>query len=140
MKDPKSTENNDEEEYEGTTEDETDNAEEDTGGSTGVDSEKPKEPFSFTTSLVVVEQPVRLRNTSGESLRAKHSRKSRSVIESTTRTESRASEGGVAVHQKSHSDPVKEGEKGGPRKLVEYQKWRKYGRKGKPPGDLRISE
>jgi hypothetical protein len=86
-------------------------------------------------------ETVRLRHKSegAATPREKHHEKSRSAGEGspseeiTGRLDSR--------HTKSLSDPIKKtDEKRGRRKLIEYQKWQKYGRRGKPPGGLKISE
>ena len=86
-------------------------------------------------------ETVRLRHKSegAATPREKHHEKSRSACEgssseeNTGRLDSR--------HTKSLSDPIKKtDEKRGRRKLIEYQKWQKYGRRGKPPGGLKISE
>ena len=86
-------------------------------------------------------ETVVLRHKSRESptRRAKHHEKSKSACERSP------SEGDAdrrnSRHTKSLSDPIKKAdEKRGRRKLMEYQKWQKYGRRGKPPGDLKISE
>lgn len=136
LKDPKlkTKDSNDTEKLKRTAKEETEDTK-DNGDKTEGDS-KIYENFD---TIVHSQRSVELRSDSGESARVKRSGKSRSVIESTNQTQDQGSEV-AALHQKSLSDPVKEDEKYGRHKLIEYQKWRKYGRRGKPPGDLRISE
>lgn len=100
-----------------------------------VEGEKttPEEPQVFET--------VVLRNKSEgiQNPRAKHYGKSKSACEGSHSDEN--TEEVDSRHQKSLSDPVKKAdEERERRKLMEYQKWQKYGRRGKPPGDLKISE
>ena len=88
-----------------------------------------------------VTETVVLRKKSGENLtrRTKHHGKSKSACERSPSEED--AEELNSRHTKSLSDPIKKAdEKRGRRKLMEYQKWQKYGRRGKPPGDLKISE
>ena len=93
----------------------------------------PEGPHVFET--------VVLRNKSkGTSTpRAKHHEKSKSACEGSQSDEN--TEGLDSRHQKSLSDPIKKAdEKRGRKKLMEYQKWQKYGRRGRPPANLKISE
>ena len=88
-----------------------------------------------------VSETVVLRNKSGKrpTPREKYHGKSNSACEGSPTEED--TEAMDSRHKKSLSDPIKRSdEKRGRRKLMEYQKWQKYGRRGKPPGDLKISE
>lgn len=123
----------DDKDGEDNTEDPGDKAEEDS------DTLENSETVFSVASPTDVEQAVTLRNNSGTNPRAKHYGKSRSVIISSNQIVEPPSDV-ATLHQKSLSDPVRDAEKSGRHKLVEYQKWRKYGRRGKPPGDLKISD
>ena len=82
---------------------------------------------------------LRRKSESGATPRAKHHQKSKSACDETPSKEN--TQGLESRHTKSLSDPIKKAdEKRGRRKLMEYQKWQKYGRRGKPPGDLKISD
>ncbi|XP_028405943.1 uncharacterized protein LOC114528492 isoform X2 [Dendronephthya gigantea] len=84
---------------------------------------------------------VVLRNKPGRRLspRGKFHGKSKSACEESTSGKNK--EDVDNKHKKSLSDPIKKSdEKRGRKKLMEYQKWQKYGRRGKPPADLKISE
>lgn len=100
----------------------------------------PEEP-KITPEVPQATDTVVLRNKPGKSptLLSKHRGKSKSVCEASPLKEK---PGGLdSRHKKSLSDPIKKSdEKRGRRKLLEYQKWQKFGRRGKPPGDLKISE
>ena len=93
----------------------------------------PEEPHTY--------ENVVLRNKPGRRLspRGKFHGKSKSACEGSTSGKDK--EDVDNKHKKSLSDPIKKGdEKRGRKKLMEYQKWQKYGRRGKPPADLKISE
>lgn len=98
------------------------------------------EETTVTPEVTHSVETVILRNKSKDSSWKKHQEKSKSACV-TSSLEQNNEEGLGNRHTKSLSDPVKKGDdKRGRRKLVEYQKWQKSGRRGKPPGDLKISE
>lgn len=100
----------------------------------------PQEETTMTSEVPHSVETVILRSKSKDSSRKKHHEKSKSACV-TSSLEQNAEEGLGNRHKKSLSDPIKKGDdKRGRRKLMEYQKWQKSGRRGKPPGDLKISE
>ena len=106
-----------------------------------VDNNEENEGDTVSPQKSQTSETVKLRHKSesAATFRAKHHEKSKSACDETPSKEN--TEGLESRHTKSLSDPIKKAdEKRGRRKLMEYQKWQKYGRRGKPPGDLKISE